>query len=96
MYYFLWQTWELSRLDDASLAHLVSLLPPRGVLVLEDIDCAFPSRVDGDEDEFKAKQSLPFNVSRTSQVTMSGLLNILDGVGSGDHPSHRYSRWIQG
>ena len=73
-----------SRLDDASLAYLVSLLPPRGVLVLEDIDCAFPSRVDEAESELKAKQWHTSTVPRSSQVTLSGLLNILDGVGSGE------------
>lgn len=79
------------RLDDTRLARLVSLLPTRGILVLEDIDCAFPSRADGDEDDYDAKPWIP----RKSQVTMSGLLNILDGIGSGTLPSRVFG-WRQG
>ena len=54
------------------------------MLLLEDIDCAFPSQdEDQDEDEdpffgFKMRRG------RREGVTMSGLLNILDGVGSED------------
>jgi chaperone BCS1 len=65
------------------LERCVSALPKNSILLLEDIDCAFPSREEEDE--------LPvvnvYNGGRRRnivQVTMSGLLNVLDGVGSED------------
>ncbi|KAF8505056.1 P-loop containing nucleoside triphosphate hydrolase protein [Gautieria morchelliformis] len=69
-------------MDDTRLARAVSFLPTRAILVLEDIDCAFPSRSDWDGDEFRAKPWHLPNKPRTSQVTMSGILNMLDGIGS--------------
>lgn len=68
-------------MDDTLLAQLVSSLPPKAILLIEDIDCAFPSR-----EEKERSDKLPFNMPyhyEKSQVTMSGLLNILDGIGSG-------------
>lgn len=62
--------------DDTVLADVVSQVPPRAILLIEDIDCAFPSR---EEEEERAKRD-PFPLK--SSVTLSGLLNVLDGVGS--------------
>ncbi|KAJ7618772.1 P-loop containing nucleoside triphosphate hydrolase protein [Roridomyces roridus] len=77
-------------IDDYTLAKLVSDTPARCILLLEDIDCAFPSRDDNDEDDFepildKDGKPMPGNVGATaprSQVTLSGLLNVLDSVSS--------------
>ncbi|KAG9225062.1 hypothetical protein CCMSSC00406_0008774 [Pleurotus cornucopiae] len=73
-------------LNDASLQSAADRIPKRGILLIEDIDCAFPSRED--EDELLANPTavtLPPRPGvpppRTS-VTMSGLLNVLDGVNS--------------
>ncbi|KAJ7634405.1 P-loop containing nucleoside triphosphate hydrolase protein [Roridomyces roridus] len=79
--------------DDFSLARLISDTPSRWILLIEDIDCAFPSREDDDEDEdekdeqrkrdrrgnrYQSNQLLP----PKSAVTLSGLLNVLDSVSS--------------
>lgn len=65
-------------------------MPKRAILLLEDIDCAFPSREDADD----ADADLPMYSgypgmviptmprARRSAVTLSGLLNVIDGVGS--------------
>ncbi|KAJ7331414.1 hypothetical protein DFH08DRAFT_1083917 [Mycena albidolilacea] len=74
--------------DDYSLAKLISDTPSRCILLIEDIDCAFPSRDDEDEDEEPVldKDGKPIgNRSQTpprSAVTLSGLLNVLDSVSS--------------
>ena len=75
-------------LDDASLERCVAALPKNSILLLEDIDCAFPSREE--EDEYPTTTPgtpLPYmGVNRRGNVlvTMSGLLNVIDGVGSED------------
>ncbi|KAG8880586.1 hypothetical protein FRB97_000681 [Tulasnella sp. 331] len=74
-----------SSLDDSSLQRLVSNTPPNCILLLEDIDCAFASRED-EEDEEDALNGKPFDPYRLGQakssVTLSGLLNLLDSVSS--------------
>lgn len=59
--------------------------------MIEDIDCAFPSREDEDTPDsrrrgpgmisgtFMPPTMMPY---RNSGVTLSGLLNVIDGVGS--------------
>ncbi len=54
-------------LNDDSLRNQVNALPPGAVLLIEDIDCAFAEKRAAGE---------------VSGVTMSGLLNALDGVSS--------------
>lgn len=54
-------------LTDDSLRNQVNALPPGAVLLIEDIDCAFAEKRAAGE---------------ATGVTMSGLLNALDGVGS--------------
>jgi mitochondrial chaperone BCS1 len=78
------------RLDDDQLALTVSRLPPRGILLIEDIDCAFPSRDEEQEMEEMLFSPTPRGrrgrrVYQRSQITLSGLLNVLDGIGSGRH-----------
>lgn len=71
-------------MSDSSLAQLVSDTPSRCIILLEDLDCAFPSREDEDEDEQIANISnvLGRHVDQRSDVTLSGLLNVLDSVSS--------------
>ncbi|KAJ7177206.1 P-loop containing nucleoside triphosphate hydrolase protein [Mycena filopes] len=85
-------------IDDYSLARLISDTPSRCILLIEDIDCAFPSREeieDEDEDDHhqngnQKKDQYGNPVRRfggnmmppKSAVTLSGLLNVLDSVSS--------------
>lgn len=55
------------------------------ILLIEDIDCAFANRENDSEevDAFPISQSGPFPYPpRRVGVTLSGLLNVIDGVGS--------------
>lgn len=74
------------------LEQAVSSVPKGSILLIEDIDCAF-SREEEDEDEFGSgfppRGGMVMALGhhhrrrhRTSAVTLSGLLNVLDGVGS--------------
>ncbi|KAF7317504.1 p-loop containing nucleoside triphosphate hydrolase protein [Mycena kentingensis (nom. inval.)] len=82
-------------IDDYTLAKLISDTPARCILLMEDIDCAFPSRDDDDTDEDdtleqplfdKDGKAVPRNspgaTPPKSNVTLSGLLNVLDSVSS--------------
>lgn len=77
--------------DDNQLESLFSTLPPRCIVLLEDIDAVgIEKRKPGsggddsddsdseDEDSWKKKQQQV----RSSRCTLSGLLNVLDGVAS--------------
>ena len=73
------------RMDDHHLARLVAATPSRCILLLEDIDCAFPSRRDDDGDgpQLDELGQPIFHYSNYSTtVTLSGLLNVLDSVTS--------------
>nr|CAH0101010.1 unnamed protein product [Daphnia galeata] len=61
-------------LTDDRLNHLMNTAPVQSIILLEDIDAAFISR-----DESKSVKSAYDGVNR---VTLSGLLNCLDGVTS--------------
>ncbi|KAJ7144501.1 hypothetical protein C8R44DRAFT_865415 [Mycena epipterygia] len=76
-------------IDDYSLGRLISDTPSKCILVIEDIDCAFPSREEpGDEDEEEPERDRNGNPIKfslmppKSAVTLSGLLNVLDSVSS--------------
>ncbi|KAJ7775582.1 P-loop containing nucleoside triphosphate hydrolase protein [Mycena metata] len=82
-------------INDYSLAHLISDTPSRCILLMEDIDCAFPSREEvEEEDEDDHQDGRPKNdqygnpirrgnmMPPKSAVTLSGLLNVLDSVSS--------------
>ncbi|KAL5495826.1 hypothetical protein ACEPAI_1290 [Sanghuangporus weigelae] len=72
-------------LDDYQLSSLVSSAPSRCILLLEDIDCAFPSREEDDDLEDKRTTDVFGNPTihyPQSRVTLSGLLNVLDSVTS--------------
>ncbi|TFY79953.1 hypothetical protein EWM64_g4058 [Hericium alpestre] len=72
------------RMNDVTLQELVSAIPKYAIVVIEDIDCIFPPG--GDRGDFGSldPHGLPLeeNHIRESRVTLSGLLNVLDGVGS--------------
>ncbi|EMD39392.1 hypothetical protein CERSUDRAFT_82115 [Gelatoporia subvermispora B] len=78
-------------LDDASLNELISSLPEQCIVLMEDIDAAFhrgvkrklektPTTPGEPEDEDKPREK--DEETSTSRVTLSGLLNALDGVGA--------------
>ncbi|KAJ7185086.1 P-loop containing nucleoside triphosphate hydrolase protein [Mycena pura] len=75
-------------IDDYTLAQLIGDTPARCILLIEDIDCAFPSRDDlddDDDDEHQKKDHYRRAVVTAppkSAVTLSGLLNVLDSVSS--------------
>lgn len=61
-------------LTDDRLNHLLTIIPPRTFVLLEDVDVAFANRrVESDPDGY-----------RGATVTFSGLLNALDGVASAE------------
>ncbi|CAA7264031.1 unnamed protein product [Cyclocybe aegerita] len=85
--------------DDAFLARAVAAVPKHAIFLIEDIDCAFPTPRDADDDDGNASMMGMGNFGggmvmsamgpvmsgaarKTSLVTLSGLLNVLDGVGS--------------
>lgn len=61
-------------LTDDRLNHLLAVAPQQTIILLEDIDAAFVSRADSDK-VAAAYEGL-------NRVTLSGLLNCLDGVAS--------------
>jgi mitochondrial chaperone BCS1 len=63
-------------IDDSFLQRAVSSMSKHSLLLIEDIDCAFPRRDGADDFEEDAPQR--------SSVTLSGLLNLIDGVNSED------------
>jgi chaperone BCS1 len=78
--------------DDSVLQRAVAAIPKDSIFLIEDIDCAFPSREDGDDSPVGPSYMSPYSGMvvpgmmqgkvRKSNVTLSGLLNVLDGVGS--------------
>lgn len=84
-------------LDDTALSALISELPERCIALMEDIDAAFHHGLTRDLDEEEGDQATPDEKrerdkekekemaaisSPVSRVTLSGLLNALDGVGA--------------
>lgn len=79
-----------SDLDDSCLLELMSRLPERTILLMEDIDCALREDArdaedseDGNDDKGPRPRGKPRN-ERRSAVTLSGLLNALDGVAASE------------
>ncbi|QRV80682.1 AAA family ATPase [Ceratobasidium sp. AG-Ba] len=77
----------LRAIDDAILSDLITSMPQACILLYEDIDAAFGSRTAGEENA----------VPPQSGVTLSGLLNTIDGVqaqegcllfATTNHPEH--------
>lgn len=65
----------LSSLSDAGLARLFTQLPPRCVVLLEDVDAVGLDRKNASEKQ-------PRKEADHHGVSLSGLLNVIDGVGS--------------
>ncbi|ORX44269.1 hypothetical protein DM01DRAFT_1411362 [Hesseltinella vesiculosa] len=59
-------------LTDDRLNHLLSNMPERSIMLLEDVDAAFTKRAQTDQQGYQ------------SMITFSGLLNALDGVASAE------------
>ncbi|KAI0047921.1 P-loop containing nucleoside triphosphate hydrolase protein, partial [Auriscalpium vulgare] len=70
-----------SGLDDTTLNSLISSLPPQCIAIMEDIDAAFTRGItrDNEQQERAQKHRAGGDVGRT-RLTLSGLLNALDGV----------------
>ncbi|KAJ7351438.1 P-loop containing nucleoside triphosphate hydrolase protein [Mycena albidolilacea] len=73
-------------IDDYTLGKLIRDTPSRCILLIEDIDCAFPSREDDSDEEplldSKGNPILKEPTPPRSEVTLAGLLNVLDSVAS--------------
>ncbi|KAG7089762.1 hypothetical protein E1B28_011416 [Marasmius oreades] len=82
-------------LDDNSLGELINELPERCIALMEDIDAAFTHAVSRDSAPSTSMSSTPGNVNppsstgnlpvpgvAASRLSLSGLLNALDGVGA--------------
>ncbi|KAJ7662552.1 P-loop containing nucleoside triphosphate hydrolase protein [Mycena polygramma] len=74
-----------SFVDDSFLQRAASSIPRHALFLIEDIDCAFANRDDEDKDAGRvtdngAKRGM-YDPPRAA-VTLSGLLNVIDGVGS--------------
>ncbi|XP_006455635.1 hypothetical protein AGABI2DRAFT_180594 [Agaricus bisporus var. bisporus H97] len=67
-----------SSMDDSLLAAAVGCIPKRSIFLLEDIDCAF-SRID---ESNSTNSTRMYGMTPKCNVTLSGLLNVLDGVAS--------------
>ena len=59
------------KLDDSKMRSLIKRLPKKTILLIEDMDCLFKDRKKNDEIK--------------NQITLSGILNCLDGLSSGDN-----------
>ncbi|KAG8864032.1 hypothetical protein FRB96_006905 [Tulasnella sp. 330] len=68
-------------LDDAGLSRLVSSTPAHSIILIEDIDCAFPSREEKERKKEAAEKGIIIAETR-STITLSGLLNVIDGCSS--------------
>lgn len=64
--------------SDGDLEQMFQEIPPRCIVLLEDIDCVWVGREPRSERQMNDSDS----TSSNSSVTLSGLLNVLDGVGS--------------
>ncbi|KAJ7766515.1 P-loop containing nucleoside triphosphate hydrolase protein [Mycena maculata] len=66
--------------DDAFLQRATATIPKRSIVLVEDIDCALPSR--DDDDDSDAGSPVRREHQPRNGVTLSGLLNMIDGIGS--------------
>lgn len=74
----------LSSLDDGSLSALFAELPQHCVILLEDVDAAgaTQSREIEKENSGNVESGSPRRAKPQGKVSLSGLLNVLDGVAS--------------
>jgi len=73
-------------LTDERLAQALSNIPQRSLVLLEDIDAAFPSRKGESQSNANSSQMPMHSLLNHcgSDVTFSGLLNVLDGVAASE------------
>ncbi|KAG2011868.1 mitochondrial chaperone bcs1 [Coprinopsis cinerea AmutBmut pab1-1] len=75
-----------SGLDDNALSELIADLPEQCIALMEDIDAAFSQTLNRDADESDGNKNNQQNAGpapkTTSRISLSGLLNALDGVGA--------------
>ncbi|KAF8639044.1 hypothetical protein AX17_001767 [Amanita inopinata Kibby_2008] len=78
-----------SGLDDTGLTELISNLPEQCIALMEDIDAALTQRINRESNDSDDKlsnagdgQGSPAPTACLSRVSLSGLLNALDGVGA--------------
>ncbi|KAG1774116.1 P-loop containing nucleoside triphosphate hydrolase protein [Suillus placidus] len=76
-----------SGLDDTGLSELISDLPERCIALMEDIDAALHNNLSREDTSTTPKQTAEFipnspPTHNTSKVSLSGLLNALDGIGA--------------
>jgi DNA polymerase III delta prime subunit len=64
------------QMSDGALREVLSAAPRDSIILIEDIDCALPAR-----EAQKQARIDPFG-RRSASITLSGLLNAIDGVGS--------------
>ncbi|KAJ7448869.1 hypothetical protein B0H11DRAFT_2247505 [Mycena galericulata] len=83
------ERWDWKNVDDSFLQRAASSIPKDSIFLIEDIDCAFVSRSDEDhrEEIHGAGGRGPLGHATgahgpRSLVTLSGFLNVIDGVGS--------------
>uniref|UniRef100_D8QCB9 AAA+ ATPase domain-containing protein n=1 Tax=Schizophyllum commune (strain H4-8 / FGSC 9210) TaxID=578458 RepID=D8QCB9_SCHCM len=70
-------------MDDAVLNELIGGLPEKCIALMEDIDAAFTGTVGAREDGKEGKaDTTPHFTDALHSVSLSGLLNALDGVGA--------------
>jgi len=70
-------------MNDAVVNSLLNSAPQGSIILLEDVDVAFPSREDRTKEDTKNNfMENMFGFSGSNQVTFSGLLNAIDGISS--------------
>lgn len=71
-------------LDDSSLVDMINGIPRRSIILMEDIDAAFTRSVTREEaageDGANTPSLAPVPAMSASSITLSGLLNAIDGV----------------
>ncbi|KAJ6451633.1 P-loop containing nucleoside triphosphate hydrolase protein [Mycena sanguinolenta] len=67
-------------IDDAFLQRATATIPKRSIVLVEDIDCCLPAREDDEDSD--GGSPVRHSRSRRNGVTLSGLLNMIDGIGS--------------
>lgn len=74
----------LSSCSDESFTDLMSKVPEDGVVLLEDVDCAFRTRDERDEKEFVSPHGSHYTKPSAQLLTLSGFLNAIDGISAPD------------
>ncbi|KAJ7463087.1 P-loop containing nucleoside triphosphate hydrolase protein [Mycena galericulata] len=72
-----------SFVDDSFMQRAAASIPPRAILLLEDLDCAFGSREEGHEEHDVRLGNVDYGSQRARPpVSLSALLNVIDGISS--------------